>query len=546
MKAAATAMTHPSVSCLVQAQEAAAEAKPKAAEGGEALQQLENEYAEFKAKAKAAVKQQKSTLKEQASAVEALKSELAASKRLAQEGQAANKTLAALREEYTMVDQQREEHARRASEAEQQRAAAVSEVGKLQQQAESWQQQRVRAQAKYSALKDKCRQQREEMLALKQATPAVEVTAVAASAQDLQLSAPSAPPLDREGVASSTALTAAQPIALAVEEEDAGNLFGDDLQQEYLLAQGGVQEYIFILEQERRAEREEMDFQLLVYMERCAKLQQELDRLRPAQASPNRQLAPVDPVAGEVVSTASGTPGGLPIGTVVSASAPPTSVVGSNLADAASVAQLRDIMGCTEEDAATALELANGNQDRAVEMLLGGTDALRAAATAAGADRAAAVAVAGPPAYADVGAMNRAPTGEPQPQNSAPGEVVSASVVGSSKTPGGITVYQLHCVDSTGSHWVADRRYTEFEALRTKLISAAGNVVWNGSGDTVMEAIPFPQKWGANLWQTELETIRQRVAMLRTWVEEVMRQPVASSPVGSELLRSFLCELPSS
>ena len=48
--------------------------------------------------------------------------------------------------------------------------------------------------------------------------------------------------------------------------------------------------------------------------------------------------------------------------------------------------------------------------------------------------------------------------------------VAAAAVVGTTKTAGGITMYQLACTDGRGGQWVMARRYTEFETLRADLV----------------------------------------------------------------------------
>jgi hypothetical protein len=375
---------------------------------GEQLRQLEGEYADFKAKAKAAVKQQrdfkskqKTALKEQAAVLKKCTVELAASERAVAEGAAAGKTLAALREEYALVDQQREEQARRAGEAEQKRSVAVAEVVKLQQQAESWQQQRKKALAKYALLKETSKKQREQIKSLQKRQERRQQQQQEGQEQG-QEQEPPPPPPPAVGVAvagrgagettgaamisvppaQASAMTDTEAEAEAEAEED--GLFGDEMEQEYLLAQGGVQEYIFSLERERRAEQEAADFQLMVYMERCTKLQTELDTLRPrrqhghtaaAAASPSRSNSSILPIG---LAVSSGGGGAAAAGSHLYGSLSSGQPAGATVSGEA-VALLREVMGCTEEDAFCALRLTHSSQERAVELLLGGAEALQAA-----------------------------------------------------------------------------------------------------------------------------------------------------------------------
>ena len=330
--------------------------------------------AEFKAKAKAAVKQQKAKLKEQAQAIESMTGSLATAKA---EAASSAKTLKALRAEYKLVDQQREEQGRRAAEAEQKRASAVGQeaaaLAKLQQGTEGWQQQRLKAQAKYTQLKEGYKeklqaakaytqQQHEELEALRAAAAAAGGGGAGAhepGPDELRTSgSPSAPQALIDGFtvppdappAAAAAAASQLPVAVAVaadaeddeDDEEDGELFGEDLEQEYKLAQGGVQEYIFQLEQERREEREEMDFQIGEYIQRIANLEDEAQRAgRAAAAGVGGGARPVVHAVGQVISTGGAGAGrqgiggqGMPVGTVAGAS-------GQGAAAAAAAAAVR-------------------------------------------------------------------------------------------------------------------------------------------------------------------------------------------------------------
>ena len=121
--------------------------------------------------------------------------------------------------------------------------------------------------------------------------------------------------------------------------------------------------------------------------------------------------------------------------------------------------------------------------------------------------------------------------------------IINVAVVGSMKTEAGVTMYLCTCTDAAGAHWQVSRRYSEFEALRTLLIQAAG---YGGTTDGLaMEAIPFPPKYGLTLIQSEETTSQKRVPLLKAWFEAVLAQPLfltKHSPDGIKCLQSFLSQ----